>query len=133
MKQYPDATERRAKADEWFDGKMNELKEEVARVNSKGWVHGDIEGNTGNVRWDKGTGKPFLIDWGKARDWEQKVKELKASNKDAEAKRVEKVDRINQDAWRTLFDPHVDNWTDKQQQQGTTQTAGSTNTGGDCG
>jgi hypothetical protein len=113
---YQGGGEREGEVNKWFGGKMQQLKDEVARVNGGGWVHGDIEGNAGNVRWDTETGKPFLIDWGSARK----------RRKDGEqGPGKPETDRINEDTWCVHLNDQVDKWADNQQ-KGTQQATGST-------
>jgi hypothetical protein len=115
LKDHPDPKQRDAKVDEWFDGKMTQLKGEVARVNNEGWLHGDIVGNDGNARWNPETGKPSLIDWGDATNWKEKVAEQKQAGYKGPRGNVQKSEEILTDTWRTHLDAHVKEWTDKQQ------------------
>jgi tRNA A-37 threonylcarbamoyl transferase component Bud32 len=111
MKSHTDQDEREKQVTKWFNGKMGLLKEEVARVNGEGWVHGDLLGNAGNVRWDK-DGKPVLIDWGNAR------KRVKAGEKGSD--KAETDPPIIEATWRSLVDAHVKEWADNKQ-KGTEQ------------
>jgi hypothetical protein len=119
LKDHPDPKQRDEKVDEWFNGKMTQLKDEVGRVNNEGWLHGDIIGNDGNARWNPKDGKPSLIDWGDARNWKEEVKKLKESGQNAQANKVQRAEQINTNTWRTHLDAHVKEWTDKQQQGAT--------------
>jgi hypothetical protein len=115
MKSHTDKDEREKEVEKWFNGKMDALKKAVADVNGEGWIHGDLEGNAGNVRWDK-DGKPVLIDWGNAR------KRVKAGERGSDKA---ETDRINEDTWRWLVKDRVTEWTDNKQ-KGTEQATDST-------
>jgi hypothetical protein len=111
---HTNADERGEKVHEWFQGKMGQLETELARVNGEGWVHDDIKANAGNVRWDKTTGQPYLIDWGNARNWKKQVADGK------KLKEGDKKDTIIHSTWETLLTAHVDKLTDDLQ-KGTEQ------------
>jgi hypothetical protein len=128
---HTNADERDEKVNEWFKGKMGQLETELARVNNDGWVHGDIKGNAGNVRWDKTTGQPYLIDWGSARNWRNEA--AQPGKGKGKMKEGDKKDTIDHDTWELPLRQHVTELTDNQQ-KGTQQTTGSTEAklGGGC-
>jgi hypothetical protein len=120
---HTNADERDAKVDEWFKGKMGQLQTELDRVNGDGWVHGDIKGNAGNVRWDEKTGQPYLIDWGNARNWREAAAAQPGKGK-SKLKPGDMKDTIDHDTWKLPLHQHVTKLTDNLQ-KGTEQAKGT--------